>query len=94
MHIRVRSDHVVNMGTFLKVLIEISKKNYHWLSKEKAFKSLVERYLMKKSLEEETKQSLQFDVALREYFRAFKYDQLVPEIPPRVLDQIYKMFCY
>lgn len=48
---------------------------------------------MKKSIEEETKQSLEFDVALREYFRAFKYDQLEPELPPKVLDEIYGLFC-
>ena len=81
------------MGTFLKVLIDISKKTYNWLPRDKAFKSLVERYLMKKSMEEETKQSLEYDVALREYFRAFKYDQLQPELPPKVLEQIYKHFC-
>ncbi len=82
---------VVNLGTFLMIIIEIAKKHYGWLSKEKAFKNLMERYLMKNF--QDTKNSLELDVALREYFRAFKYEQLSPAIPPKVLDHIYTKFC-
>ena len=63
------------------------------MNKQKAFRNLVNRYLVQNFLDEESKQGLQFDIALREYFRAFKYDQLSPKIPPKVLDSIYETFC-
>lgn len=75
------------------VLLEIAKKNYTWLPKEKAFRNLVERYLMKNFIDLESKKCLEFDVALREYFRAFKHDKLEPPIPEKVLGHIYAMFC-
>ena len=68
----------MNLAAFLVVLVDMARKHYSWMSKEKAFTSLVQRYLMKNFLDHDSQKSLEFDVALREYFRAFKYSQLTP----------------
>ena len=39
-------NYLVNLETFILALIEIGKKNYSWMNKQKAFNSLVKRYLV------------------------------------------------